>query len=139
MANELETLPEECGGPLLGKSVRLLSEIILGARKAKLNRSQYVMFLMADMITWCEIADALCHKASVHDNGLNRSAAFIKAAARLFVFESLEKVYVNGLRICCGSDPALDDLKKKLMGLDFEKGLKNHIRDMDFIAAELVA
>jgi hypothetical protein len=59
------------------------------------------MFLLADMMTWTEVAKALCIKAANYA-GKEKSPEYIKAAARLFVREAVEKVYINGLKICQG-------------------------------------
>jgi alkylation response protein AidB-like acyl-CoA dehydrogenase len=56
MAADLEQMGEEVGGRWLAPGLRLINEIIQAARKAKLTRSQYVMFLLADMMTWSETA-----------------------------------------------------------------------------------
>ena len=139
MARALESLPEKCGGPMLAKSVQRLDDVILGARKARVNRSQYVMFLLADMITWCEIADTLSHKAAVYEGDQERSEAYMDAAARLFAREAIEKVYMNGLKIVYGCEPIIEDLTGKLEALNLQAALKDNLRDMDIIASELVA
>ena len=115
-----------------------MNEVIVTARKHKLTKSQYVMFLLADMMTWCEVGGALCHKAAVNEGGGNRSSEFMKAAARLFAREALEKVYVNGLRIIYGCDQNIDEVGEKLNNLDLAMAMKGKLRDMDLISSELV-
>ncbi|UCF85649.1 MAG: acyl-CoA dehydrogenase, partial [Desulfobacteraceae bacterium] len=138
MAGALNKLPDECAGPLLARAFRVMNEMIVTARKHKLTKSQYVMFLLADMMTWCEVGGALCHKAAVYDGGGNRSPEFMKAAARLFTREALEKVYVNGLRIIYGCDQTIDGVGEKLNNLDLAMAMKGKLRDMDLISSELV-
>jgi alkylation response protein AidB-like acyl-CoA dehydrogenase len=77
MAEGLDKLPVDCGAGLLSHAIRILNEIILQARKLKINRSQYVMFMLADMMTWCEIGEALCHKASENEE-LERTPEFMQ-------------------------------------------------------------
>ncbi len=138
MAGELDMLSSECAGPLLANAFRILNEVIINSRKHKLTKSQYVMFLLADMMTWCETAKALCHKAAVYEGGRGRSTSFIKAAARLFVREAIEKVYVNGLKIAYGCGDTIDALTENLNGLNLGLVMKDNLKDMDMVAGELV-
>jgi alkylation response protein AidB-like acyl-CoA dehydrogenase len=138
MAEELEGLPDECAGPLLAQAFRVLNEVILKGRKRKVTKSQYVMFLMADMMTWCEVANALCRKAAGDEDGPGRSASFLKAAARLFVREAIEKVYVNGLKIAYGCSDTIDEIAEKLSDLNVASAMKENLNDMDLAAAELL-
>jgi hypothetical protein len=115
-----------------------LNEVIINSRKHKLTKSQYVMFLLADMMTWCEVANALCQKAAGYEGGQGRSISFIKAAASLFVREAVEKVYVNGLKIAYGCGDTIDALTENLNGLNVGLAMKDNLKDMDMVAAELV-
>ncbi|MCP4683409.1 MAG: acyl-CoA dehydrogenase [Desulfobacterales bacterium] len=139
MAERLDKLPEECAGPLLAGAIRTMNEIIPNARKQKLTRSQYVMTLLADMITWAEVGEALCHKAAVYEGGQGRSSEFIKACARLFAAEATEKIYVNGLKIICGCGKTVEGMEAKLKDLDIGPAMRNNLADMDLVSAELVA
>lgn len=137
MADKLETLPSLCGAPPLAGAARLLNDSIQAARKGKMTRSQYVMFLLADMMTWVEVADALCHKA-VDYEGKRRSVNYMEAVARIFSREAVEKVIGNGLKIAQGGDKALGDLSVKLQSVDLGKIITGTITDMDTVAAELI-
>jgi hypothetical protein len=95
------------------------------------------MFLLADMITWCEVGDALCHKAAQYQGG-DRSPEFMQAAARLFAGEVVEKVYINGLKIARGYDHDMGEELNRLGALDIGQAMKDHLKDMDLIGAELV-
>jgi alkylation response protein AidB-like acyl-CoA dehydrogenase len=137
MADNLDKLVQDVGAQTLSKVIRILNEIILAARKAKLTKSQYVMFLLADMMTWCEVGETLCRKAASYE-GKERSQEYMKAASRLFAREVCEKVYINGLRICAGCDTELNELIGKLNDLNLGKLMKNNLNDMDTIATGLV-
>lgn len=137
MAEALDKLPEESGARLVSDSIRILNEAIVNVRKVKLTKSQYVMFLLADMMTWCEVGEALCHKA-VNYNGKERTPEFIEAAARLFARAVAEKVYLNGLRIAHGCDQEMNGLVEKLSSLDLAQAMKSNLGDMDLVAKELV-
>jgi hypothetical protein len=138
MADRLEELPGESGGPLLAGAVRAMNEVIMGARKNKLTKSQHAMFLLADMMTWAEVGDALCQKAAVYLEGRGRSTLFMKAAARLFAREILERIYINGLKIVYGFNQPLEDVGGILAALDLAKAMQDNLKDMNLISAELV-
>jgi alkylation response protein AidB-like acyl-CoA dehydrogenase len=138
MAERLNGLPDESGGPLLAQTIRAMNTVILSARKHKLTRSQYVMFLLSDMMTWCEVGAALCHKATQREGLQNRSPEFMKACARLFAREALEKVYLNGHKIVFGSEQTLHEAVEALKGLNVGEGTAGALKDMDFVSLELV-
>ncbi|VBB45171.1 Acyl-CoA dehydrogenase family protein [uncultured Desulfatiglans sp.] len=140
MAARALELPVSTGGPQLSDALKVLNELILGARKAKLTRHQIVMFLLADMITWCEVAFALCRKAAEDSGDRRYSKDYLEAAARLFVCEALETVYTKGLRLSQGAgDEPLPALMGVLSALPLAECLQGMLRDMDLVAAELVA
>ena len=138
MADGLDRLPEESGGPILARAMRTLNNVILSARRSKLTKSQYVMFLMADMMTWAEVGCAICHKAVVYQGEQNYSPSFLKAAARVFVREVVEKVYLNGLKIVSGCDQRIDEVAEELNSLNMGHAMRDSLKDMDFVARELV-
>lgn len=137
MAEELSNLPEDTGTVDLGRAINLMNEIILGARKNKLTKSQYVMFLLADMITWSEVANAMCKKASEGSDS-EKSSEYMRAAARLFAREAIEKIYINGLKICQGCETPVDDLIEKLGALNLAGVMKDNLKDMNTVSAEMV-
>lgn len=138
MCEGLEKLPQESGSRLVSQATRSLNDVILGARKSKLTKSQHVLFLLADMMTWCEVGEALCQKAASY-HGKERSAEFMNAAARLFAREVAEKVYINGLRITCGCDQFLSEVRENLSSMDLEGAMEGRLRDMNIIARELAS
>ncbi len=138
MADGLDRLPEESGGPILARAMRTLNNVILSARRGKLTKSQHVMFLMADMMTWAEVGRALCHKAAVYQGQQGYSPSFLRAASRLFVREVSEKVYLNGLKIVSGSGQRIDEVAAGLNSLDLAHIMRDSLKDMDLVAQELV-
>lgn len=139
MADSLESLPKECAGPSVARSIRTMNDVILSARRYKLTKSQYVMFLLADMMTLCEIGKGLCHKAALYEGNQSRSLDFLRACARLFAREVIEKVYLNGLRIVYGCDQAIEEVGEKLNALNLGEAMKNNLKDMNLISGELLA
>ena len=136
MAESLGNMPEECGAPQVAVSLRLLNDLISSTRKQKLTRLQHVMFLLADIITWCEVGEALCRKAANYEGGV-RSKEYMDAAARLFAGQVVEKALFNGSKIACGCGEAMDEMLPKLKELDLRSTLKYYLKDMDKVALEL--
>ncbi len=117
----------------------LLNELIVTARKTKLNRHQYVMFLLADVMTWCEVAEALCHKAASYASGKGRwTHDVMKATARLFARETVEKAFVNGLKILKGCGAPVQGPEESVRALDMSGAMENMLSDMDAVAKALV-
>ena len=137
MAEALEKLPSDCGAQTVARSIRLLNDVVLNTRKYKLTRSQYVMFLLADMMTWCEVGEALCHKAAT-EQGNGRSPDFMKAVARLFAGEVATKACVNGTKIAQGCGEIMGEVVPRLKELDLGEISRNFMADMDKVAAEIV-
>ena len=137
MAEGLEKLKEECGAGFMSEAIRMLNDVILHSRRLKLSRSQYVMFLLADMIAWCEVGEAMCQKAA-HYAGKERTPEFMRSVARLFAGETMEKVYLNGLNIAYGCNQQVEELAEKLQAMSMGRVMRHHLQDMDMVARELV-
>ncbi len=137
IADALEKLPEDCGARALSIALRILNQVVLSVRAAKLTKSQHVMFLLADMMVWCEVGKALCEKAVDHD-GTGKTLEYMKAAARLFARDVSEKVYVNGLKIACGCDKDMSYVLESLNAMNLGEVMRACLSDMDLIAEELV-
>ena len=139
MAEGLAGLPPETGAPWVADALRVLAETISAARDLKLTKSQHVMFLLADMMTWCEVAEALCHKAAVYQGGKKWSPDFLKAVARLFARQVAELVRGNGAKILRGAERVCPDADRILAKLGADGAQAGLIKDMDLVAAELTA
>ncbi|NLA74303.1 MAG: acyl-CoA dehydrogenase, partial [Deltaproteobacteria bacterium] len=137
IADGLKKLSADTGAPELGSAIDIMNDIILATRKAKLTKSQYVMFLLADMMTWSEVANAMCKKASGY-NGKEKSSEYMEATARLFAREAIEKIYINGLKICQGCETPVDELTQRLAAMNMASVMKNNLSDMNTVSAELV-
>ncbi len=139
MANSLDSLNEDTGAKLLSKGIGLLNDIIASIRKNKLTKAQHVMFLLADMITWCEIANALCHKAETLNKSQDRSKEFLNASARLFVKEAIEKLYINAMTIAYGCGKDMEDIGSAIKEIGNSNILRSYLSDMDLISSELIS
>ena len=138
MADRLNDLSAETGGPALAGAITAMNTVILKTRANKLTKSQHVMFLLADMMTWAETAKALCHKAATHQEGQARTPEFLKGAARLFVRETVEKIYFSSLKIGQGCSVIVPEIIEAVQALPVDTVMKDYLQDMDRISAELV-
>lgn len=137
MAALTEKLPGKTGGPFLAAVLRALNALTLAVRKHKLTRSQHVMFLLADMMTWCEVSEALCRKAAQGHPG-KRSGDYVEAASRLFALETADLVLQNGLRLALGCGEKLEEAVRALEGIRPYEAFSGYLSDMDLISRELV-
>jgi alkylation response protein AidB-like acyl-CoA dehydrogenase len=137
MAEELAGLPEETGTRMVTGSIELLNELLLSARGLKITKSQYLMFLLADMITWAEVAKATCLRAASKNPEKTFSDECTLAAARLFARETAEKVYVNAVKIVKSAQEAPEKLTDKLNSWDLKEFFADYLKDMDLVAKEL--
>jgi alkylation response protein AidB-like acyl-CoA dehydrogenase len=138
MSEVLSGLPEETGGHMVARAIGVLNEVLLLARRLKVNRSQYLMFLLADMMTWLEVAKATCLKAGSEDREKRTSNQFMFAAARLFAREAVEKLYTNTLKVIRAGQGETTSLTDKLNSLDLNKVFEGALEDMDLASSELV-
>jgi alkylation response protein AidB-like acyl-CoA dehydrogenase len=139
MADSLGDLKEETGGPIVSNAIHILNDVILIARENKLTKHQYIMFLLADMMTWCEIGKALCLKADKYDGSGKRSTNYLETCARIFAREVAEKVTINSMKITQGCEKVIEDFAERMADLNLGKILKNNMKDMDTVADELLA
>ena len=139
MAEELARLPDETGGPLAAQAIDMLNEFLLIARSLKITKSQYRMFLLADIMTWVEIANATCRKASSETGERTISRECMWAVARLFARESLEKAYLNTWKIIEAGEQVPEEFRKRHASLVLGKIYEGALKDMDLVAEELTS
>ncbi len=138
MADQLKKLPVDSGGPMLAKALRAINPLVMSSRGNKLTKSQFAMFQLADIFTWCEIAATFCHKAADYTSGVY-SQHYMAACARVFAREAVEKTYANGIKIAQGCGTTLDDVMDELKGLHPAECMQGLLQDMDLVAKELTA
>jgi len=138
MADAAEQLPAETGGLWTGRALRAVAEVVHVARDLKLTKSQHVMFLLADMMTWAEVSAALCEKAARSETGTKWSRDFLLAVSRLFARETVELVHANAQKILRGGEATADTAADRIIdSLSVAACQAGMLRDMDMVAAEL--
>ena len=139
MADDLQKLSEDTGSHWLANGIRALNDLVMEIRKQKLTKAQHIMFLLADIITWLEVAAQLCHKSDSYNGDQQRSKDFMRAASRLFVKEALEKLYINGMTISHGCGKDMEKTGKAIRDLCLSHTPETYLKDMDLISSELVS
>jgi alkylation response protein AidB-like acyl-CoA dehydrogenase len=127
MADALEALPENVGGPLLAKACRIAGDAAIFVKKQKLMRQQHAMFQLADALTWVEVGNALTRKAAEGSNHL-------KACARLFARQVVSVVCDKCGDIVMGTaDDSEGPLAKALRDFDRLAVMAGSVKDMDTV------
>lgn len=91
------------GAGFLAGAARVLNETVQLVHKNKLSRSQHVMFLLSDMISWVEVGAALAQKAGTATVENDENARMLQLSARIFAHEVATLVIAKAEEILLGS------------------------------------
>jgi len=140
LAEEMRLLSKQSGlesSAIIAQAVALLNDLIFFAHNNKLTRQQHVQFLLADMISWTEVAMALARKTVEHIKRAESDSDKLKSILRIFVAETVRLVSNKSLEIVLGSATVNEETKKeyleKLHHLDSVNAEQNIINEMDKI------
>jgi alkylation response protein AidB-like acyl-CoA dehydrogenase len=141
MAAEMDALARsrpEMGAGIYAKAAKALNAIILFAHKNKLTKSQFVMFCLADMMTYVEVGVGLARKAHRLAGQDAVTAKKIETMSRIFATEVVDLVARNTMKVVVGSgmtdDQAVSELKERIDDETIRESYKHFIRDMDTVA-----
>ncbi len=138
MAAAAEGLSPDVGGPVYGRCARVVNETVNLIHENGLTKTQYAMFLLADMMTHVEVGAALAHKAARHTEAGEPDAERARLSARIFAGEVAGLVAQNTVRIVMGCDlfdeEAVKSFMKSVSYNDLLAGLQGLIGDMDRMA-----
>ena len=140
MAKVIESKTEVMGDKL-ASVLRLINRVVVAIRANKLNKSQHTMFLMADMMVYGEIAVQLCLKAldPVKIGESKRTAEFLKAAARLFIRDSIATIFGNANKIFYGSETSVADAAAVIGTINIPEVMSGRMHDMNIVKDGLIA
>lgn len=140
LAEEMRLLSKQSGlesSAIIAQAVALLNDLIFFAHNNKLTRQQHVQFLLADLISWTEVAMALARKTAEHIKRAESDSDKLKSILRIFVAETVRLVSNKSLEIMLGSATVNEETKKeyleKLHHLDSVNAEQNIINEMDKI------
>ncbi len=115
-----------------------LNTIITLINDHKLAKQQYVMFALADMITYVEVGVSLARKAVGLTDAGDAQAEKIRAMSRIFANETAQLVAGNSIKILLGSgvmdQPAISDFMETISYNKLIFSSQNIIGDMDMVA-----
>ncbi len=144
MAAEMEALQADlpdAGGKYYALALKALNEAIDLVHESKLTRQQYLMFALADMMTYAEVGVSLARKAKTLAESKNKEAEKIKVMSRIFAADVAQLVAQNCLKIVMGSgqfeDAEVSTFLKKISYDQLITGCRHILGDMDR-AADLI-
>jgi alkylation response protein AidB-like acyl-CoA dehydrogenase len=134
----MDTSMDDAGCRFYGLSAKALNETITIAHDNRLTRKQYVMFALADMMTYLEVGVALARRAKRLADAGDAKAEKIKAMSRIFASEVSDLVVRNTRKILMGtgiySPEAVSEFMQKVSANDLAASSQNIINDMDRVA-----
>ncbi len=141
LAVQMENLAEanfEIGAKYLALAARALNRTITLAHDNRLTRKQYVMFLLADIITFLEVGAGLAEKAQTLTKAGNPEAEKFCAMSRIFSNDVAQIVCQNITKIIFGSAIfKTRDAMKFLETISYSEMIQscqNLIKDMDLVS-----
>ncbi|MGD9971422.1 MAG: acyl-CoA dehydrogenase family protein [Desulfatirhabdiaceae bacterium] len=144
MAEEMDRLCTEfpdIGARFYAQSARTLNHLILLAHEKRLTREQYVMFLLADMMTYTEVGIALARKAASLTRNQGNLAEIHRIQSRIFAAETAGLIAGNSLKIAMGSGTVTEaDMPEFLNTIQYSglvAAAGNSIVDMDLAAKHI--
>ncbi|WP_035258565.1 acyl-CoA dehydrogenase family protein [Desulfatirhabdium butyrativorans] len=139
MADEMAQWAEkyaDVGAAMVSQCARYLNRIILLAHERRWTRSQYTMFLLADMMTQVEVAVARVRKTVQAIEAASDAQEKEKVFSRIFSVQSAECILTNGLKVLLGTE--MCEAATQLAGdmsRDLSCGANLLINDMDAAAS----
>lgn len=136
MQSLAETNPK-IGAKYLALAVRALNKAITLAHDNRLTRMQYVMFMLADMITFLEVGAGFAEKAQALTKAGDPKADKFCAMSRIFSNEVAQLVCQNITKIIFGSGIfEIKDSMEFLETISYSEMIQssqNLIKDMDLV------
>ena len=141
MAQEMEALHAsvpDLNAATYAWAAKALNETIMFVHDHRLTKQQYIMFCLADMMSYVEVGISLARKAKHLLQDSSSQAKKIVIMSRIFASEVAELVVRNTIKIVKGSGLADEkitaSLKKKIDCSEFAASCSRLIKDMDAVA-----
>ncbi len=129
---------DSVGAHFYALAARVLNQVIDVVHERRLVRQQYVMFTLADMMTWTEVGASMAHRAARALAAGSLDSEKLTAMSRIFAHEVSEMVMQGVMKILGGSgefDPEdLGEFMKSTSCAELMLSCRNVIRDMDTVA-----
>ncbi|VEN75210.1 Acyl-CoA dehydrogenase [Candidatus Desulfarcum epimagneticum] len=129
---------KDLGAESFALAAAALNPVIEKVQKARLTRSQHVMFALADMMTHVEVGAALARKAAALMDAGDPDAEKTRLMSRIFAAETARTVCEKTLEILSGSGAfSKDEVSAFLKSVSYDDmilGQAGVIQDMDALA-----
>lgn len=134
----LEASMRDAGCRFYGLAAKALNEAVTLVHDNRLTRKQYIMFALADMMTYVEVGVGLARRAKRLTDAGDAKAEKIRAMSRIFAHETSELAIRNIRKILMGtgifSPEFTAEFMEKISVQDLSASALNVINDMDQVA-----
>ncbi len=135
--DEIDKTMENAGCKYYALAARALNKTISLVHANRLVKKQYVMFALADMITFTEVGASFARKAYTLSKEGSRDLEKILAMNRIFAGETAHIVAENMLKILMGTgifdDKTITDFMEAVSYNDLIGSCRNIMLDMDLV------
>jgi alkylation response protein AidB-like acyl-CoA dehydrogenase len=135
---ELDSAMGDAGCRFYGLAAKALNDAIMLVNDNRLTKQQYIMFALADMMTYVEVGASMARKAMNLNKTGNPGAEKIKAMSRIFANHTAQLVAQNILKILKGSGVFDQETVSEFMEtVAFNELICSHdniIKDMNIVA-----
>jgi alkylation response protein AidB-like acyl-CoA dehydrogenase len=135
---KLDTALSDAGCRFYGLCATALNDIITRVHDSRLTRKQYIMFALADMMTYVEVGASMARRAKILTENSSSEAEKIRCMSRIFANEVAQLVAQNALKILMGSgefdQKSLSGWMEKFSYNQLMGSYQNVVNDMDRVA-----
>ncbi len=128
----------DAGCLFYGLAASALNNTIMLVNDNRLTKEQYIMFALADMMTYVEVGASMARKAMNLTKSGDPEAEKIRAMSRIFANETSQLVARNILKILMGSgvfdQSSISDFIETISYNKLIRSFQNVIKDMDIVA-----
>jgi len=132
-----ETFPN-AGCRTLALAATALGDTVMLVHRNRLTRTQYIMFALADMITYVEVGSALARKAAVAAQANDAEAEKLRLMSKIFSNQAARLVAQNVMTIVLGSGAFDQQSAAEFIGAanlnELAQTYQDIILDMDRVA-----
>ena len=135
---ELDSSMDDAGCRFYGLAAKALNSAIMLVNDNKLTKQQYIMFALADMMTYVEVGASMARKAMNLNKAGDPGVGKIKAMSRIFANDTTQLVAQNLLKILKGSgvfdQQTVSEFMETVAFNELICSYENIIKDMDIVA-----
>jgi len=136
--HKMEETFGNAGCRLLGLAATTLGDTVMLVHRNRLTRTQYIMFALADMITYVEVGSALARKAAIAAQANGAEAEKLRLTTKIFANQVARLVAQNVMTIVMGSGAFDQQTAAEFIGAaklnELAQTYQDIILDMDRVA-----